>query len=58
MDRNFMNELIDEIIEQMANDDEISIIEFHIRFNKIETARNDLNDSFNKLLDLLDNEGF
>jgi glycerol-3-phosphate dehydrogenase len=52
-DLSLINSEIDKILERLAEDDRVSIIEFHLRYFAIEKARRDLNESFAGILRLI-----
>jgi hypothetical protein len=52
-DISLINLEIDLILERLAEDERISLLEFHLRYYAIEKARNELNDSFAGIIRLL-----
>lgn len=52
-DLSLINSEIDSILERLAENEKISIIEFHLRYNAIEKARYELNLVFNGILKLI-----
>jgi len=52
-DIDLINEEIDKILVRLAEDEGISIIEFHLRYFAIEKSRRELNDAFDGVLRLI-----
>ena len=52
------NKWVDHLIEDMANNENISLLEFHVRFNQIESERKRVIEMISNLNDLLDDDCF
>jgi hypothetical protein len=52
------NKWVDILIEDMANNEDISLLEFHVRFNQIESERKRVIEMISNLNDLLDDDCF
>ena len=50
------NKWVDHLIEDMANNENISLLEFHVRFNQIESERKRVIEMISNLNDLLDDD--
>lgn len=48
------NDWVDDLIEDLANNEDVSLLEFHVRFNQIESERNRVIDIMTNLKNLLD----
>lgn len=52
------NDWVDDLIEDLANNEDVSLLEFHVRFNQIESERNRVIDIMTNLNNLLDDGCF
>jgi len=52
------NDWVDHLIEDLANNEDVSLLEFHVRFNQIESERKRVIDMLTNLNDLFDDENF
>lgn len=50
------NDWVDHLIEDLANNEDVSLLEFHVRFNQIESERKRVIDMLTNLNDLLDDD--
>lgn len=52
------NDWVDGIIDEIANNESVSLLEFHLTFNHIETMREQANEAFIKANQCFDDENF
>ncbi len=52
------NDWVDGLIEDLANNESVSLLEFHLRFNQIESERERVLLMLSKINDLLDDNDF
>jgi len=52
------NDWVDALIEDLANNEDVSLLEFHVRFNQIEFERQQLMKMISNLNNLLDDNDF
>ena len=52
------NDWVDALIEDLANNEDVSLLEFHVRFNQIEFERQQLIQMISNLNNLLDDDNF
>lgn len=53
MNKRTINDVVDDLIERLANDPDVSILEFHLRYQSIEKARSEFNEAILKIWEII-----